>query len=289
MIDLVLNGLTSPHSKRAYERALIDFLVWFRSSGEPAISKAAVQRYATELATAGVGPSSINQRLSAIRKLTQEAADNGLLPDQMARGIQNARGVHQEGKRIGNWLTKEQAQQFISTPDTTTLKGKRDQALLAIMVGCGLRRSEAAGLEMRHIQSRDGRWIVVDLVGKRNKTRSIPMPEWAHRAVEAWATAAGITSGRVFRPVNKTDKVAGDSLTAQAVWNIVEAYAALSGFDIAPHDLRRTFAKLARAGGAEYDQIQFSLGHSSVKTTEGYVGQSQDLVDAPADHLGLEL
>jgi integrase len=234
--------------------------------------------------------SSINQRLSAIRKLAIEAADNGALDPQVASGIRAVKGARQEGRRTGNWLTREQAQQWLGAPDTRTLKGRRDRALLTILIGCGLRRSEAAILTFDHIQQRDGRWVLIDLIGKRDKIRSIPMPNWAKAAIDAWSHASGITNALVFRAVNKGDRVTGDGITPQAIRNIVAEYASkLEQAGVAPHDLRRTFAKLAYKGGAALDQIQLSLGHESIQTTEDYLGVEQDLTDAPCDHLGLRL
>ena len=102
--------------------------------------------------------------------------------------------------------------------------------------------------------------------------------------------AAGFTSGRIFRAVNKGDNLAGESMTAQSIFETVKKYAAKIGVgNIAPHDLRRTFAKLAHKGRAALEQIQLSLGHASIQTTERYLGVRQDLTDAPCDHLGLKL
>jgi site-specific recombinase XerD len=287
-IEMVLDGLPSVHSRRAYERALVDFFHWHRRVGRPQLGKAVVQRYAAELREAGMSSSSMNQRLSAIRKLAGEAADNGLLEPQIASGIRAVKGARQEGRRTGNWLTREQAQAWLSAPDLRTLKGRRDRALLAVLIGCGLRRAEAASLTFEHIQQRDGRWVLVDLIGKRDKTRSIPMPNWAKAAIDAWGGVAAIEEGLVFRAVNKGDRVTGDGITPQAIRNIVADYAErLKHPGVAPHDLRRTFAKLAYKGGAALDQIQLSLGHESIQTTEDYLGVEQDLTDAPCDHLGL--
>ncbi len=287
-IQMVLDGLPSEHSRRAYERALVDFFHWHRGVGRPQLGKAVVQHYAAELREAGMSSSSMNQRLSAIRKLAGEAADNGLLEPQIASGIRAVKGARQEGRRTGNWLTREQAQSWLSAPDLRTLKGRRDRALLAVLIGCGLRRAEAASLTFEHIQQRDGRWVLVDLIGKRDKTRSIPMPNWAKAAIDAWGSVAAIGEGLVFRAVNKGDRVIGDGITPQAIRNIVADYAArLKHPGVAPHDLRRTFAKLAYKGGAALDQIQLSLGHESIQTTEDYLGVEQDLTDAPCDHLGL--
>ncbi|MCA1850206.1 MAG: site-specific integrase [Acidobacteria bacterium] len=104
-IGMVLDALPSEHSRRAYERALVDFFHWHRGAGRPQLNKAIVQRYAAELREAGMAPSSINQRLSAIRKLAAEAADNGALDPQIANAVRSVKGARQEGRRTGNWLT----------------------------------------------------------------------------------------------------------------------------------------------------------------------------------------
>jgi site-specific recombinase XerD len=289
-VRVVLDTLPSEHSRRAYKRALFDFFLWHRGVGRPQLNKAVVQRYASELREAGMSSSSINQRLSAIRKLALEAADNGALDPQIASGIRAVKGSRQEGRRTGNWLTREQAQMWLSAPDPRTLKGLRDRALLAVLIGCGLRRAEAASLSFDHVQQRDGRWVLVDLIGKRDKIRSVPIPNWTKATIDTWSQASGIAEGVIFRAVNKGDRVTGDGITPQAIRNIVAEYAdKLEHVGIAPHDLRRTFAKLAYKGGAALDQIQLSLGHESIQTTEDYLGVEQDLTDAPCDHLGLRL
>jgi len=289
-IEMVLDGLPSEHSRRAYERALFDFFHWHRGVGRPQLNKAVVQRYTAGLREAGMSASSVNLRLSAIRKLAAEAADNGLLDAQIAGGIRAVKGARQEGRRTGNWLTREEAQGWLSAPDKRTMRGRRDRALLAVLIGCGLRRSEAAGLTFEHVQQRDGRWVLVDLIGKRDKIRSVPMPNWAKAAIDEWSKASGVSDGLVFRAINKGDRVVGDGITPQAIYNIIVGYAgALEKRGVAPHDLRRTFAKLAHKGGAGIDQIQLSLGHESIQTTEEYLGVEQDLTDAPCDHLGLRL
>jgi site-specific recombinase XerD len=282
---VVLDSLDSPASRIAYRRSLRDFLLWYRNSGQMVINKATVQRYAADLREQGKSAQNINQRLSAIRKLASEAADMGHIPQDIATGIKNVRGIRAEGIRCGNWLTKQQAQDLLDSPDTTTLKGSRDKAILAVLLGCGLRRNEAAHLTFEHVQMRENRWVICDLKGKRNRTRSIPMPAWTKNAIDQWASRAQISTGRVFRPMNRGGKLTGESLTDQPVADVVTIYAPKG---IAPHDLRRTFAKLAFKGSAGLDQIQMSLGHSSIQTTERYLGVQQNLTDAPCDHLGLK-
>jgi integrase/recombinase XerD len=288
-IQTVLDSLDSPHSKRAYERHLREFLVWHRTSDQ-SLCKATVQRYATELRESGLSAATINQRLCAIRKLAEEASDNGALHPQIANGIRAVKGIRQEGTRSGNWLAKQQAQQLLNAPDVATLKGLRDRAILALLLGCGLRRAEAANLTFDRIQQRDGRWVLVDIVGKRNKVRSVPMPSWTKQAIDDYASVSEIQHGVVFRPINKGGRITGERMTEQAIYNLVVEYAECLGFGkLAPHDLRRTFAKLAHKGGSGLDQIQLSLGHGSIQTTERYLGVEQDLTDAPCDRLGLRL
>jgi len=289
-IQTVLDGLDSPHSRRAYERHLREFIAWHKSTDQAALNKATVQRYAAELRKSGLSAATVNQRLSAIRKLAAEASDNGALDIQLANGIKSIKGVRQEGTRTGNWLQKQQAQQLIDAPEIDTLKGLRDRAILALLLGCGLQRAEAANLTFAHIQQRDGRWVLVDLVGKRNKLRSVPTPAWTKVAIDEYAANAGLRDGIVFRPINKSGRVTGERMTEQAIYNVVLQYAnKISVGKIAPHDLRRTFAKLAHKGGSGLDQIQLSLGHGSIQTTERYLGVEQDLTDAPCDRLGLRL
>ena len=282
IVELVLDSVSSPHSKKAYESALDDFLAWYEAKGRPGLSKAVVQAYKSVLETRGLAPSSVNLKLSAIRALAREAADNGLVDGVLANGIARVKGVKNGGRKTGNWIPREEAQALKDAPDPSTLKGLRDRAILAVLLGCGLRRSELVSLTIEHVQQREGRWALVDLVGKGQKLRTVPMPSWAKVAIDAWTERAGISEGRIFRSVAKGGKVVGESISSQAIADVVGAYS-----ELAAHDLRRTWAKLAHVGGARIEQIQLSLGHSSVTTTERYLGIEQDLTDAPCDHLGL--
>jgi integrase len=282
--QLVLDAVSSPLTRVMYARALEDFFAWWELRRRPGFGRATVQAYRVQLEAQGLASSSVNQKLSAIRKLAAEASYNGLLDAATAQAIRDVRGAKRQGVRSGNWLTKEQVEGLINSPDVSTRKGKRDRAILTVLIGCGLRRDEVSRLSFDHVQQRDGRWCVVDLVGKHGRIRTVPMPSWTKTMIDAWAAAAGISSGLVFRGVNKGDHVTGDSLNAQGVLRCVEKY---SG--VAPHDLRRTYAKLAHKGGAKLDQIQLSLGHASLTTTERYLGLHKDLNDAPCDYLHLDL
>ena len=290
IIDMVIDGLPSENSRRAYQRHLEEFFIWHQEIGRPELNKALINGYVKFLRERKLSSATINQKLSAIRKFASESEDNNLLDSKIANGIRAVKGVPFRGRRTGNWLTKDEAQKWLNAPDIKTLKGIRDRALLAVLIGCGLRRAEASILSFSHIEQREGRWAIVDIVGKRDKMRTVPMPSWAKAAIDVWKMVANLEEGFVFRRVNKGDKLMGESITPQAIRDIVVSYAEkLKNDGIAPHDLRRTFAKLAHKGGSPIDQIQLSLGHDSIQTTEKYLGVEQDLTDAPCDHLGLRI
>ncbi|UQN10684.1 tyrosine-type recombinase/integrase [Deinococcus sp. QL22] len=298
-IQLVLDSVTSPLTKAAYRTALTDFLGWWNEQGRPPLSKAVVQRYVAVLVGDGRSSASVNQRLSAIRKLVREAADNGQLGIFEAESIARVKGIKKQGQRTGAWLSRVQAQELLLAPDVSTLRGLRDRALLAVLLGCGLRRSELVNLTFQHVQQREGRWVVLDLTGKHGRTRTVPMPAWCKAAMDAWTTKAELNSGHIFRPTapRGSKVLARACLSHEAVALIVRKYGTQvgrsdltpEGVALAPHDLRRTFAKLAHKGGAPIDQIQLSLGHASIQTTEVYLGIDQNLESAPCDVLGLSL
>jgi integrase len=200
------------------------------------------------------------------------------------------KGVASKGVRLGNWLSLKQAQALLNAPDITTRKGLRDRAIIAVLLGCGLRRSEVAALTLKHIQQRDGRWCIVDLVGKHGRVRTVPMPTWVKVAIDTWTIPASMVDGHVFRSVTRGGQVQEHALSEKVVWQMLRPYAAAAGVPgIAPHDCRRTAAKLCGAAGGELEQIQMLLGHASVQTTERYLGTKQALVHAPNDWIKLRV
>src|SRR3984893_14615185 len=184
---LVLDSVSSPITKRVYNMALDEFLAWFQQAPRPGFTKATVSAWRVSLEDRKLGSSSIIIRMSAIRKLAAEAADNGLLAPELAAGIARVKSAKTQGIRTGNWLSLRQAQALLSAPDATTTKGLRDRAIIAVLLGCGLRRSEVAALRFPHAQKRDGRWFIVDLVGKHGRVRTAPMPNWVKVAIETAA------------------------------------------------------------------------------------------------------
>lgn len=289
VVQVVLNSLPSPLSRKSYHMAIRDFLADWRAQDGPPLNKLYLQTYIASLQSSGTGAGSINLRLAAIRKLACEAAELGVWPDTIAAAFTSVRNIPQRGVRTGNWLSLEQAQRLINTPDPATPKGVRDRAILATLLGCGLRRMELARLRVDHLQLRDGRWVLANLLGKRNRTRTVTVPAWTMQAIEAYLAASGITHGQLFQALNKAGAIQRDGLSLSAVRNVIRRHAATAGLRVSTHDLRRTYAKLALRNGARLEQIQLSLGHDSLATTQRYLGTDLDLVNGPGDFLAIAI
>jgi integrase len=280
---MVLDSVVSANSKRNYAQAL-DGLFLF-AAGRP-LTRALLMEWRATMEEHA--PSTVNVRLSAMRKMVTEARRNGMLGAEEAANLTDVPNVRQQGTRLGNWLTKEQARELLTIPDRNTLKGKRDYAILALLVGCGLRRRELSGLNMEDIQMRENRWVIADLRGKGGRIRAVAVPVWVKQGINVWLTGARIEEGRLFRSVKKGGKRIGESLGDWAVWAIVEQSAKEIGIErFGAHDLRRTCAKLCRKAGGDLEQIKFLLGHSSIQTTERYLGSEQEIAVAVNDDLGL--
>jgi integrase len=157
------------------------------------------------------------------------------------------------------------------------------------IIGCGLRRAEAAAVKLEDVQLREGHWVIVDLNGKGGHIRTVPMPEWVKKAIDEWVMLAGITTGSIFRAINKAGRVAGNGFTPKVIWSIVKEGAGSCGLaGLAPHDLRRTCARLCHQARGELEQIQVLLGHVSIETTERNLGCKQRFQNAVNDAIGLD-
>jgi len=285
----VLNSLTSPSSQRSYDHAIREFIEWYCSEPRLAFNKTVVTRYRISLEQRRYAPSTINLRLAAVRRLAYEAADCGLLSADLAAGIRRVKGAKRLGVRVGNWLTAEQGKRLLMAADEASLRGRRDYAMLAVLLGCGLRRAELTGLRIEDLQLREEHWVIADLVGKGGHMRTIPVPDWVKAGVDNWVAAAGITTGPLLRSINKAGRIWGNGFSPKVIWGVVKDKAASCEFpSLAPHDLRRTCARLCHQAGGELEQIQFLLGHVSVQTTERYLGCKQRFRNAVNDRIGLE-
>jgi integrase len=188
------------------------------------------------------------------------------------------KGAKKHGVRIGNWLTAEQSQTLLAAFSSEKLRDKRDYAISAVLFGCGLRRAELAAVTAQDLQQREEHWVFADLIGKGGHIRTVPIPNWVGNALQAWSSGAAITTGPIFRAINKAGRIPSHGFTPKVIWEVVKRAASICGLSkIAPHDLRRTCARLCHLARGELKRIQFFLGHVSVQTTERYLGCKQRL------------
>lgn len=288
LIEVALATCESPETRRAYSAQLRKFI----ASGQP-LTREGVAFFLQSEREAGKGFAVLQSVCSAIRKLAAEANIRGLLSDAETYAIGKLKPGKGGNRRIkrGNWLTLSQVDQLLSLPNRETYLGKRDAALLSILVGCGLRRDEIVNLRWTHYAQREGRYCLVDFQGKGRRVRTVPVPAWAAADIDAWKSASldeGPRSGNIGSLEIDRDMIF-QGMGVSNVWKLVDLYSTVLGIRIAPHDLRRTLAQLLRRSGAPLEQIQHTLGHSNINTTQVYLGASLELRsgDAAVDRIRL--
>src|ERR1700687_1378949 len=205
----VLNSLGSPASRRVYEYAIDQFIAWYCSEPRLAFNRNVDVRTRMYLEARGLPANTINQHRAAVRRLAHEAADSGLLSPELAAGISRVKGVKQLGFRSGNWLSAGESSEVLKRACGDSMRAKRDYAMLALLFGCGFRRSKLVGLELDEIQMRQGHWAVVGLIGKADTFAPCPFHNGSKAALDQWTAAAGVREGRIFRAVARAGKVWG--------------------------------------------------------------------------------
>ena len=165
----VLNSLTSASGQRTYEHAIDEFVSWYCSEPRLAFNRTVVLRYRIHLEQRGYAPATVNLRLAAVRRIAYEAAGAGLLSPELAAGIRRVKGVRRIGVRLGNWLTPEQGRRLLEATTRSSPRELRDQAMVAMLIGCGLRRGELLALQLESIQQREEHWVIC---GSRRQGRT---------------------------------------------------------------------------------------------------------------------
>jgi len=157
-----LNSLTSASGQRTYEHAIREFVTWYCSEPRLAFNRTVVLRYRIHLEQRGYAPATIKLRLAAVRRIAYEAADAGLLSPELAAGIRRVKGVRRLGVRLGNWLTPEQGRRLLEHSTPSTPRALRNHAMVAMLIGCGLRRAELLALTCESVQQREQHWVIAD-------------------------------------------------------------------------------------------------------------------------------
>src|SRR6202795_2211665 len=248
----VLNSLGAPASRRVYEYAIDQFIAWY-SEPRLAFHRIVVAPYRMHLESRGLAANTNTQQLAAVRRLALEAADSGLLSPELAAGISRVKGVKQLGFRSGNWLSAGESSEVLKRACGDSMRAKRDYAMLALLFGCGFRRSKLVGLELDEIQMRQGHWAVVGLIGKADTFAPCPFHNGSKAALDQWTAAAGVREGRIFRAVARAGKGWGKGISQNVVWYVVKTCCERAGFEhIAPHDLREPARSCATGAVANW-------------------------------------
>jgi integrase len=279
LVNLVLASAASPNTRRSYAASIEDLRAF---ADEEPITRIKLLEWRAAMKASGSSASTVNLRLSAARALIRAAQRSGAIDAAQAFDLLQAERLPTRGVRAGNWLSEAQVKKLLAVPDRKGLRGKRDYCILAVLVGCALRVAELVALKVEDMQRRDDRWVILNLVSKGGRVRTVGIPTWVKEAIDAWTAAAKFSEGRLIRKTS----LAPDGVCTETIWYIAQEAAASIGIArFSPHDLRRTCAKHCYAKGADLKQIQLMLGHEDIRTTAIYLGVEQNLVHAPNDLL----
>jgi integrase len=196
------------------------------------------------------------------------------------------------GQKAHTWLSRAEVLQLLDTCDQEDVVGQRDRLALGLLVGAGLRRREAVELcyaDVKLQPVKEKMRTVLDVRGKGAKDRVVPISDRLANAIDEWTgvvgNGSGRTEGRILRSLGR-DRQPGDSLSTTAIYNLVQKRGAMIDKpDLAPHDLRRTFAQLGFEAGVPITQISTLLGHASVETTQRYLNLELDLETTVSDFI----
>ena len=261
---------SSPNTVTAYRRDLETYVAFLADRGivEPSsVGRDDVTDWIVSLRTCGLAPSSVERKVSAVKSFHRFLVREGITENHPTARLPLPKKV----SRLPDVISIEDAERLLSQPFPDGPAGIRDRALLEILYGCGLRASEAVGLNLADVDL-DGGFIRV--FGKGSKERLVPIAGIAGRALDAYLRA-----GRPYLRTRKSSLVDGAAvflnarggrLSRQALFRLVRSYGARVGLELHPHTLRHSFATHLLQGGADLRALQEMLGHSDISTTQVY-------------------
>lgn len=269
-----LLSLPSPLSRRTMA-SLLNRVAHLTASttvlrfGWSALRRHHVQGILALLGDAGLAPATINTYLAALKGVALEAWSLKLIDAEAYQLIKAVKSVRGSRVAKGRALTSAELTALFNVCDAAPSPAQvRDGALIAVLAGCGLRRSEVVGLDVEHINMADQSLRVL---GKGNKERIAFVPQSVWTRLSAWLAVLGSSSGPVFVRIRRENNVTGARLTSQAVYHVLEQRQIQAGVPrCTPHDLRRTFASTLLANGEDIITVKDALGHESVATTQKY-------------------
>ncbi|MBQ3765239.1 MAG: site-specific tyrosine recombinase XerD [Bacteroidales bacterium] len=254
----------SPNTVASYCRDVRGMLEAFQGYLPREIKTENLERYLSGRIASGLSKRSQARLLSSLRAFFNWCIEEGDVKENPCDRID----APKLGKYLPAVLSVEEVDAIISSVDTRTATGLRNRAILEVLYGCGLRVSECTGLLISHIHFDEG---YVDVVGKGDKQRVIPLGEMAADAVRNYLPVRPEPAARTFEDILFLNR-SGRPLSRVSVFNLVKDQAMAAGIqkEISPHTFRHSFATHLIEGGADLRIVQEMLGHESILTTEIY-------------------
>jgi integrase/recombinase XerD len=289
-LEGLVSGQLSVNSRKAYGQDARQFLGWLAQHELTlsTLTQSDLAQYRRHLSD-HFAPTSAARKLVVARRLLEEAVERGLISHNPA---QRLKGIETQQETTHTALTKNQARQLLEAVDTATLQGKRDYALLLLLLKTGIRRGECASLKMGDLEEEQGHNVAVLRHTKGNKRRKVKLAVEVRRAIEDYVTAARLqergNEAPLFVQFRRGDHPQGEEgVSDQLIQRVVEKYTEKAKLEVklTPHGLRATFVTLALEGGAKLQQVQYAVGHADPRTTERYQKRKLNLDDAATDYV----
>ncbi|MCM4181490.1 tyrosine recombinase XerD [Cutibacterium acnes P06B] len=271
---LVVERGLSDNTVQAYRRDLLRYQEYLGSRGIGSLAEVTrvdVEEFRRHLDHIGLAPASVTRCVVAVRNLHRFAVGSGQLQADVTAGMSPGT----RSRRLPKALSVDQVESLLAAPDTSTVEGLRDAALLELLYGTGARVSEVCALDVDDIRPvLDDPDLGLRLIGKGDKERIVPLGSYAAKAVDAWLIRgrpawAEIGNGEHALLLNTR----GRRLSRQSAWAVIRRAGEAAGLDVehlSPHSLRHSYATHLLDGGADVRVVQELLGHSSVTTTQIY-------------------
>lgn len=271
---LVVERGLSDNTVQAYRRDLLRYQEYLGSRGIGSLAEVTrvdVEEFRRHLDHIGLAPASVTRCVVAVRNLHRFAVGSGQLQADVTAGMSPGT----RSRRLPKALSMDQVESLLAAPDTSTVEGLRDAALLELLYGTGARVSEVCALDVDDIRPvLDDPDLGLRLIGKGDKERIVPLGSYAAKAVDAWLIRgrpawAEISNGEHALLLNTR----GRRLSRQSAWAVIRRAGEAAGLDVehlSPHSLRHSYATHLLDGGADVRVVQELLGHSSVTTTQIY-------------------
>ena len=271
---LVVERGLSDNTVQAYRRDLLRYQEYLGSRGIGSLAEVTrvdVEEFRRHLDHIGLAPASVTRCVVAVRNLHRFAVGSGQVQADVTAGMSPGT----RSRRLPKALTMDQVESLLAAPDTSTVEGLRDAALLELLYGTGARVSEVCALDVDDIRRvLDDPDLGLRLIGKGDKERIVPLGSYAAKAVDAWLIRgrpawAEIGNGEHALLLNTR----GRRLSRQSAWAVIRRAGEAAGLDVehlSPHSLRHSYATHLLDGGADVRVVQELLWHSSVTTTQIY-------------------